>query len=148
MTAELNELSAISVAPGGKLISEPSRFRVVTDEALLPETVWAIPAEEVGYGVLSVQAAGRKKEEDEVEEDDDDADAADDDEDDWDDEDEDDDEWDPDFDEFDLPKSSKKGSRKGDDEEEEDLKIDEDLTEFDDLFGDGGDDFDDDDDDF
>lgn len=147
MTAELNELSAISVAPGGKLISEPSRFKVVTDETLLPETVWATPAEEAGYGVLSVQAAGRKKEEDEVEEDDD-ADAAEDDEDDWDEEgEEEEDEWDPDFDEFDLPKSSKKGGGKGD-EEEEDLKIDEDLNEFDDLFGDGGDDFDDDDDDF
>lgn len=146
MTAEINELSAISVAPGGKLISGPLRFRVVTDETLLPQTVWAAPNGDDGYGVLSVKAAGKKKAADDEEDEEEDAPAEEGDEDDWDEEgEEEEDEWDPDFDEFDLPKSTKKGGGKGD-EEEEDLKIDEDLNEFDDLFGDGGDDFDDDDD--
>jgi DNA-directed RNA polymerase subunit delta len=102
-----------------------------------------------GYGLLTVQAARKKKEEDEEEEDD--ADVPADEEagdDDWEDGEEgaeEEDEWDPDFDEFDIPKSTKKGGG-GKEDEEEDIKFDEDLNEFDDLFGDAGDDFDDDDD--
>lgn len=53
-------------------------------------------------------------------------------------------EWDPDFEEFDLPKS-RKGKSKAGDEEDEDYKVDD---EFSDLYGDDGDgeNFDDDDD--
>ena len=44
------------------------------------------------------------------------------------------DDWDPDFDEFDLPKSTKKigGGKKAKDEEEDDFKVDDD---FKDQFG-------------
>ena len=57
-----------------------------------------------------------------------------------------DDDWDPDFEEFDLPKS-RKGKAGKDADEEEDFKIEEDDEFKDmDLFDDGG--FDDDDDDF
>lgn len=103
---------------------EPLRFRVITDETLVSQTVWATPNGDDGYGVLSVKAAGKKKaaedDDDDVDEDDD----AEEDEndDDWDEgDDEEEDEWDPDFDEFDLPKSTKKVGGKGD-EEEDDLK--------------------------
>jgi len=61
---------------------------------------------------------------------------------------EEDDEWDPDFDEFDIPKSKGKKAagpkKKGDDED--DFKVDEDFKEFD-MFNDK-DDFDEEDDDF
>lgn len=82
---------------------------------------------------VPVKGAGAKKEEDE--EDVDDADAE-----------EGDDEWDPDFEEFDLPKS-RKGAAGKEADEEEDFKVeeDEDFKELD-LFDDGG--FEDDDDDF
>ena len=58
------------------------------------------------------------------------------------------DEWDPDFDEFDLPKSKGKKATGGKkkEEEEEDFKVDEDFKEFD-LFNDKSGGFDDDDDD-
>jgi hypothetical protein len=57
-----------------------------------------------------------------------------------------DDEWDPDFEEFDLPKSKKGGGKKGE-EEEEDVKFEEDEDFKDmDLFNDTG--FDDEDEDF
>ena len=61
---------------------------------------------------------------------------------------EEDDSWDPDFEEFDLPKSKKGGGKKEADEEE-DFKIEED-PEFKDLFSGGkrGSGFDDEDDDF
>lgn len=102
----------------------------------------------VGYGVHSIKAARKKQEEEEEEEDE--APAADDEaaDDDWEEGEEgaeEEDEWDPDFDEFDIPKSTKKGGA-AKEEEEEDVKFDEDLNEFDDLFGDGGDEFDEDDD--
>lgn len=88
-----------------------------------------------------------KKDEDEDADDEDDEDMEGDDDDDWENADDDEDDWDPDFDEFDIPKSTGKGGKKaaGDDEDEE-VKFDEDLNEFDDLFGDGGDDFEDEDD--
>ncbi len=62
---------------------------------------------------------------------------------------EDEENWDPDFDEFDIPRSKtpkptgtpKKSSEEGD----EDLKVDDDFKEFE-LFNDSG--FEDDDDDF
>ena len=63
---------------------------------------------------------------------------------------EEDDDWDPDFDEFDIPKSkgAKKspaaGKKKAD--EDDDFKLDEDFKEFD-LFNDKDSGFDDDDDD-
>ncbi len=61
------------------------------------------------------------------------------------------DSWDPDFDEFDIPKSKhkstgaspKKGSKKGD--EDDDFKLDDDFKEFG-LFNDKGGGLDDDDD--
>lgn len=59
------------------------------------------------------------------------------------------DDWDPDFDEFDIPKSkgaAKGGAAKKKGEEDDDFKMDEDFKEFD-LFGDKGGGFDDDDDD-
>jgi hypothetical protein len=52
-------------------------------------------------------------------------------------------EWDPDFEEFDLPKSKKGKSSKG--EEEEDFKVEEE-EDLKDLFTDGG--FDDDEEDY
>lgn len=103
----------------------------------------------VGYGILSIKAARKKMEE---EEDGDEEDVpvtgdepADDDWEDGEEGEEEEDEWDPDFDEFDIPKSTKKGSG-GKEDEEEDVKFDEDLNEFDDLFGDGSGEFDEDDD--
>ena len=55
------------------------------------------------------------------------------------------DEWDPDFEEFDVPKSRKGGKKEG--EEEEDFKFEEDEEFKDlDLFNDGG--FDDEEEDF
>lgn len=57
----------------------------------------------------------------------------------------DDDEWDPDFEEFDLPKSKVGGGKKA--TEEDDFKIEED-PEFKDLFAEGDGGFDDEDDDF
>ena len=77
--------------------------------------------------------------------------AKDEDEDDFDDEedmdiDDEEDDWDPDFEEFDLPKSKKGGGKKGE-EEEEDVKFEEDEDFKDmDLFNDSG--FDDEDEDF
>ncbi|MCX8483245.1 MAG: hypothetical protein ORN50_06650, partial [Crocinitomicaceae bacterium] len=63
-----------------------------------------------------------------------------------------DDDWDPDFDEFDIPKSKGKKAAPGPKkkaDEEDDFKIDEDFKEFD-LFNDKSNGFDDDeeDDDF
>lgn len=87
------------------------------------------------------KAPGPKKNDEDGDGDEDDVDEEDDD---WEKVDEEDD-WDPDFEEFDLPKSGGKGGKKNV-EEDEDFKLDEDLNEFDDLFGDGGDSFDDDDD--
>jgi nucleolin len=44
--------------------------------------------------------------------------------------------WDPDFDEFDIPRSrGKKAGKKESEEEEDDFKFDDDLKEFD-LFND------------
>ena len=83
-----------------------------------------------------VKKGGTKKATDDEDEDDvDDADAE-----------EGDDDWDPDFEEFDLPKS-RKGKGGKDAEEEEDFKVeeDEDFKELD-LFDDGG--FDDEEEDF
>ena len=60
---------------------------------------------------------------------------------------EDDDSWDPDFEEFDLPKSGAKKTPGKKSSDEDDLKIDEDFKEFglfDDMDSGGG--FDDDDD--
>lgn len=54
---------------------------------------------------------------------------------------EEDEDWDPDFDEFDIPKSTKKGGRKGIDDDD-DYKTDD---EFKDLFGDSSAGFDEDD---
>jgi len=76
--------------------------------------------------------------------DDDDMDESDDD---WNKE-EDDDAWDPDFEEFDLPKSKGKkapGKKSAAVDEDEDFKIDD---EFKDIFNDGDAGFDDEDDDF
>ena len=60
------------------------------------------------------------------------------------------DDWDPDFDEFDIPKSTSKKAtgKKTAKDEEDDFKIDDDFKDlgFDDL--DGGAGFDDEDDDF
>ncbi|WP_207492202.1 hypothetical protein [Aridibaculum aurantiacum] len=58
---------------------------------------------------------------------------------------EEDDDWDPDFDEFDLPKSGKKAGGKKSADDDEDFKIDD---EFKDLFAGSSSDFDDEDDDF
>lgn len=94
--------------------------------------------------VFTALAKGRSaKKAEEVEEDEDDED-LDEDGDDLDGEE--DDAWDPDFEEFDLPKS-KKGGGKKDADEDEDFKIEED-PEFKDLFSGGGNGFDDEDDDF
>ncbi len=96
-----------------------------------------------------VVKADEDEDEDEAEDgkgDDDADDDAEDEVDEWEKGEEEEEEWDPDFEEFDIPKSKgKKGGGKGDEEEEDDFKLDEDLNEFDDLFGDGGDEFDDDD---
>jgi len=68
--------------------------------------------------------------------------------DDWGKADEEDDSWDPDFDEFDIPKSKtpkKAGKGKKGKEEDDDLGLDDDLSlDDDDLFGDKDDDFEDD----
>ena len=93
---------------------------------------------------LSRAVAGKSK----VDDDDDDED-VDEKDDDWEKPEEGDDDWDPDFDEFDIPKSKGKkaavpGKKKA--EEEDDFKIDEDFKEFD-LFNDK-DEFDDEEDDF
>ena len=132
-------LTTTLVNENGELVTE-----------MFPGTVeeMAIPGVGEGglleYGILSVKAAIKKEDddddEDEVEEGGDD----DDEKDDWE-ATEEEDEWDPDFDEFDIPKSTKKG-KAGKGDEEDDIKFDEDLNEFDDLFGDGGDDFDEEDD--
>lgn len=62
--------------------------------------------------------------------------------------DEEEDSWDPDFDEFDIPKSKtpkKAGKGKKGKEEDDDLGLDDDLSlDDDDLFGDKEDDFEDD----
>jgi DNA-directed RNA polymerase subunit delta len=117
-----------------------------TDEvAVEVATIEASEEEEDLFRVLKIQAAKKKEEDDDDDEDDDvEDDVEDDEKDEWDEVEEEDD-WDPDFDEFDIPKSTKKGAGKKEDEEE-DVKFDDDLSEFDDLFGEGGDDFDDDDD--
>jgi hypothetical protein len=97
-------------------------------------------------GNFLAMAKSRPAKKEEVEEDADDDEVADD----LDDSEEEDDSWDPDFEEFDLPKSKKGGGKKEADEEE-DFKIEED-PEFKDLFGGSGrkgsSDFDDEDDDF
>ena len=89
------------------------------------------------------KGTAKKKSDDDDDDDDDDID----DEDDWEageDGEEEDEEWDPDFDEFDLPKSTKKAGKKPASDEEEEFKIDDEFKDlgFDDL--DGG--FDDEDD--
>lgn len=125
-------------------------------------TVDTILQEESIYKTLIVGAKGRSpktktEDEDELDDDaparpgkaskdDDDDSDVDEKEDDWNKEDE-ADSWDPDFEEFDLPKSKGKkapGTSKGGVEEEEDFKVDE---EFKDLFA-GGSVDDDEDDDF
>ncbi|HRD42417.1 MAG TPA: hypothetical protein PLN30_01635, partial [Ferruginibacter sp.] len=60
---------------------------------------------------------------------------------------EEDENWDPDFDEFDIPKSKakKSGTKKG--KEDDDLGLDDDFKEFG-LFDDEGGNYDDEDDDF
>ena len=64
---------------------------------------------------------------------------------------EEDDSWDPDFAEFDLPKSKTKKpagpKKKGAASDEDDFKLDDDFNEFD-LFDEKNSGFDDDDDDF
>lgn len=55
------------------------------------------------------------------------------------------DEWDPDFAEFDLPKSSKRGGKKVAMDDEDDFKVDD---EFKDLFSNSSSGFDDEDDDY
>lgn len=62
---------------------------------------------------------------------------------------EEDEDWDPDFDEFDIPKSGAKKTGKKKTGDEDDLKIDDDFKEFglfDDMDGSGGTGFDDEDD--
>ncbi len=83
-----------------------------------------------------------------VDDDDDDLEDEDEVDDDWGKADEEDDSWDPDFDEFDIPKSKtpkKAGKGKKGKEEDDDLGLDDDLSlDDDDLFGDKDDDFEDD----
>ena len=104
------------------------------EEALMPGNFLAM---------AKSRSAKKEEVEEEVEEDDEVAD-------DLDDSEEEDDSWDPDFEEFDLPKSKKGGGKKEADEDE-DFKIEED-PEFKDLFGSSGrkgsSGFDDEDDDF
>lgn len=141
-------LSTMSVNEVGELVNrlQPKQVSLLEEVAIeSPET-----AEEKAWGVWSVKAARKKAGEEEPDEDDDE-DVPAEEEDDWEkgeEGEEEADEWDPDFDEFDIPKSTKKAAGgKKDADEEEDVKFDEDLNEFDDLFGDsGGDGFDDDDD--
>jgi DNA-directed RNA polymerase subunit delta len=143
----MNTITTTHVNENGLLVFSGAEFESFDGaEVALAEAGDDEMEQESGFGVLSIKAARKKKEEEEDEEDD--APADDSEEDDWDgaeEGEEEEEEWDPDFDEFDIPKSTKKGAG-GKDEEEEDVKFDEDLNEFDDLFGDGGDDFDDDDD--
>jgi len=107
------------------------------DDDLDEEEATAKPA-------VKAKAGGKKKKTEDDEEDEDDADTEVDDE--WE-KPADEDNWDPDFEEFDVPKSKTKktpGKKSG---EEDDLKIDDDFKEFG-LFNDadGGNDFDEDDD--
>ncbi len=144
----MNTLTTTHVNEEGRLVfAGPGMNAFSGNEVAIAEAVEAEEDAAFGYGALSVMAA-RKKEEEEDEEDDDAAEADEDADDEWEEGEEgeeEEDEWDPDFDEFDIPKSTKKGGG-GKDEEEEEVKFDEDLNEFDDLFGDGGDEYDDDDD--
>ncbi len=101
------------------------------EEALIPGVFTAMAKSR------SAKQTEEAEDEDEVEDEEDDLKEGDDE----------DDTWDPDFEEFDLPKS-KKGGGKKDADEEEDFKIEED-PEFKDLFSGGkGNNFDDEDDDF
>jgi nucleolin len=143
-------LSNMSVNEAGELVNrlQPKQVNLLQEVAIeSPET-----AAEKAWGVWSVKAARKKAGEDEPD-DDDDGDVPaeeEEEEDDWEkgeEGEEEADEWDPDFDEFDIPKPTKKAAGgKKDSDEEEDVKFDEDLNEFDDLFGGSGDNFDDDDD--
>jgi hypothetical protein len=119
-------------------VSEPVEIQeLALDEALNATTGAYGLADILIYNAAGKKAKAEEEEEDGPEEEDE--------KDEWEDGEE-EDEWDPDFDEFDLPKSTKKGKGGKDEEEEEDVKFDEDMNEFDDLFGDGGGNFDDDDD--
>jgi nucleolin len=110
-----------------------------------------IDIEEASLAKPGAKLAGAKKATttDPDDEDDDDGAEEEDEKDEWEKGDEEEDSWDPDFDEFDLPKSSAKKTARGkkdDGEEEDDFKLDEGMDEFDDLFGGKGGGFDDDDD--
>ncbi len=145
MTQEI--MMTTHVNANGRLVlagNNMNRFDDSDVEVLIEED----GPESFKYGIAGVQAAKKKAEEDagDEEEDDEVIDVPDDEEkDEWEEGEEEDDNWDPDFDEFDIPKSTKKGTA-GKEDEEEDIKFDEDLNEFDDLFGDAGDGFDDDED--
>jgi hypothetical protein len=144
MTKQLKELSPVMVTPEGELALLPSTL--VESNPGEDSLLSGLLAGELNpeFGIFAAKSA-KKKEEDEEDDDPDTDDDAD--KDDWEkgEGEEEEEEWDPDFDEFDLPKSGKKAGKAGSDEED-DTKVDEDLSEFDDLFGDSGDDFDDDDD--
>jgi DNA-directed RNA polymerase subunit delta len=130
------------VDSNGVLVAAKQPF-VTAKEAVKELELDEAEEEENLFGVYQIQAA-KKKADDDDDDDDEDTDPDVEEKDDWEEVEEEDD-WDPDFDEFDIPKSTKAGKgKKGD--EEEDVKFDDDLNEFDDLFGEGGDDFDDDDD--
>lgn len=98
-----------------------------------------------------IKSAPKTKKPKDADDSDDDDDVAEDEADDWE-KPETEEEWDPDFDEFDIPKSrGKKVSGKKEEDSsaggaDEDFKFDDDLKEFD-MFNDSGS-FDDDDDDF
>lgn len=148
----MNTLTTTHVNEEGVLVFAGNKVKsFYGTEPALAEAGEVEEAAVYGYGSISIQSAARKKKEEEEDDEVDDAPAADDEaaDDDWEEGEEgaeEEDEWDPDFDEFDIPKSTKKGGVAKDEEVEEDVKFDEDLNEFDDLFGDAGDDFDDDDD--
>lgn len=144
MTKHIKELSPVMVTPEGELALQPLTLVELEsgEDSLLADLITGTPKSE--FDIYAAKSAKKKAEEEE----DDDDDSEDDSKDDWEKgEEEEEEEWDPDFDEFDLPKSGKKaGKGKGGSDEDDDVKIDDDMNEFDDLFGDGGDDFDDDDD--
>jgi|688.fasta_scaffold44030_3 DNA-directed RNA polymerase subunit delta len=148
----MNTLTTTHVNEDGVLVyAGKGKESFYCTEPVLAEAGDVMEGTDYGYGALSIQSAARKKKEEEEDDVVDDSPAADKEtaDDDWEEGEEgaeEEDEWDPDFDEFDIPKSTKKGSAGKEEEVEEDAKFDEDLNEFDDLFGDGGDDFDDDDD--
>lgn len=89
-----------------------------------------------------IEASKSKKKDDEEDDDDDDG-SNEDEKDDWE-KVEEEEEWDPDFEEFDIPKSGKKAAGKKD--KDEDVDFDDDFKDMD-LFNDDDDNFDDNDDD-